>query len=166
MRSGLLTIWLLGCMLGTLPASALGTDHAATLAVVVPASAELSVNQSLSSKELGQIYLKKKQRWNDGTRIHPVNLHAEHPSRVEFSKIILGSLPAEQADYWNGLYFHGTTPPYSVQSEEAVIRYVSTTKGAIGYVNACNLDERIKPVLWIHDGNVSTSKPALNCTGN
>ena len=133
------------------------------MAVVVASNAEFAVIQQLAPRELSQIFWRKKQYWQGGARIYPINLHAEHLLRITFSKTVLGSPPSEQADYWNGLYFHGTTPPYSVQSEEAVLRYVSTTKGAIGYVSVCNLDERVKPVLWIYDNNVSTSKPAFNC---
>lgn len=166
MRSRLIIIWLFVSALAILPTLAQGTDHTGVVAVVIPTSPDLASNQPLSSKELSQIYWKKKQRWQDGTRIHPVNLHAAHPLRIEFSRTLLGSLPTEQADYWNGLYFHGITPPYSVQSEEAVIRYVSTTKGAIGYINACSLDDRVKAVLWIHDGSVYSAKPALNCPAN
>jgi len=133
------------------------------LAVIVSSNPEVAIIQQLASRELGLIFLRKKQYWQDGIRMRPVNLHAEHPLRLYFSKTVLGSLPNEQADYWNGLYFHGTTPPYSVQSEEAVLRYVSNTKGAIGYIGACKLDERVRPVLWIIDNTISTSKPALNC---
>ncbi len=133
------------------------------LAVIVSSTPEIAVIQQLATRELSLIYWRKKQYWQDGVRIHPVNLHAEHPLRMYFSKAVLGSLPNEQADYWNGLYFHGTTPPYSLQSEEAVLRYVSSTKGAIGYVDACRLDDRVKPVLWITGNTISTSKPVLNC---
>ena len=59
--------------------------------------------------------------------------------------------------------FHGTSPPYSVQSEEAVIRYVANTKGAIGYIDACKVDERVSAVLWIDDNKLSTTKPAFDC---
>ena len=133
------------------------------LAVIVSSNPETAVIQQLSPRDLGLVYWKKKQYWQGGARIRPVNLHAEHPLRIYFSKAVLDSLPSEQGDYWNGLYFHGTTPPYSVQSEEAVLRYVSITKGAIGYVDACNLDDRVKPLLWIENGTISPSKPNLNC---
>jgi hypothetical protein len=138
-------------------------EESRPLAVIVSSNADTAVIQQLSPRDLGPVYWKKKQYWQGGTRIRPVNLHAEHPLRIYFSKVVLGSLPSEQGDYWNGLYFHGTTPPYSVQSEEAVLRYVSMTKGAIGYVDACNLDERVKPLLWIDDNSVSNNKPALHC---
>lgn len=133
------------------------------LAIIVSSNPEIAFTQQLAVRELSQIYWRKKQYGPNGVRLHPVNLHAEHPLRLYFSKTVLGSLPNEQADYWNGLYFHGTTPPYSVQSEEAVLRYVSNTKGAIGYVNACKLDERVKPLLWLSDDSISASKPPLNC---
>lgn len=133
------------------------------LAVIVSSNPEIATIQPLAARELSLIYWRKKQYWQGGVRAHPVNLHAEHPLRLYFSKAVLGNLPNEQADYWNGLYFHGTTPPYSVQSEEAVLRYVANTKGAIGYVNACKLDERVKPVLWIDDDGISTGKPVLDC---
>ena len=132
------------------------------LAVIVSSTPEIAVIQQIATRELSLIYWRKKQYWQGGVRIHPVNLHAEHPLRLYFSKTVLGSLPNEQADYWNGLYFHGTNPPYSVRSEEAVLRYVSETKGAVGYVDACRLDERVKPVLWV--GNtITASRPAFNC---
>jgi ABC-type phosphate transport system substrate-binding protein len=138
-------------------------EESRPLAVIVSSSAETAVIQQLNSRDLAQVYWKKKEYWQGGARIRPVNLHAEHPLRLFFSKVVLDSLPSEQGDYWNGLYFHGTTPPYSVQSEEAVLRYVSITRGAIGYVDACNLDERVKPLLWIADNSISHTKPALHC---
>lgn len=154
-------VWAALCaLMAIFPAHA---EESQVLAVIVSNDPEITAIQQLGTRELEAIYWKKKQYWQGGTRIRPVNLHAEHPLRLQFSKTVLDSLPSEQADYWNGLYFHGTTPPYSVQSEEAVMRYVSITKGAIGYISACRLDERVKPLLWISDGNVSASKPALHC---
>lgn len=136
-----------------------------TIAVVVSSKADLAIIKQLTPPELSLIYWRKKQYWQGGVRIHPVNLHAEHPLRLDFSKAVLGSTPADQSDYWNGLYFHGTTPPYSLQSEEAALRYVATTKGAIAYVDACKIDESVKAILWINKGKVRTTAPEeLTCT--
>lgn len=79
--------------------------------------------------------------------------------------MILGSLPEAQIDYWNGQYFNGILPPYSVNSEEAVLRYIANTKGAIGYINACNLDKRVQSILWLKpSGEILKHKPTvLNC---
>ena len=118
----------------------------------------------VSSDELGLIYWRKQLYWEQGQRIKPVNLRPEHPLRQQFSQIILGSPPKKQIDYWNGQYFNGILPPYSVNSEEAVLRYVAQTIGAIGYVEACHVDNRVKAIMWIINNQVTIEEPAAkNC---
>jgi ABC-type phosphate transport system substrate-binding protein len=138
-------------------------NNTPVLAVIVSEKAENVPTKNLAANELNLIFWRKKEYWPGGVRIHPVNLHATHALRLQFSNTVLGSVPAKQIDYWNGLYYHGISPPYSVQSEEAVLRYVSDTKGAIGYVDACKVDARVKPLLWIENGEISTQKPNLSC---
>lgn len=132
----------------------------AVIAVIVPADQA----KAISLPELKLIYLRKKDYWANGKHIHAVNLPAEHPIRMQFSNKVLGSLPSAQYDYWNGVYFHGISPPYVVNSEEAVLRYVADTSGAIGYINACNVDSRVKAVAWLmENGELSTRQPELHC---
>jgi len=138
-------------------------EHPLVIAVVVPA-AEQAEKLKLTPSSLKLIYLRKQLYWPNGKRIVPFNLQSEHVLRSQFSLTVLGSLPKQQIDYWNGLYFNGIQPPQTVNSQEAVIRFISETKGAIGYVNACNLDDRVKPLLWIKDGDISTNSPLLNCS--
>ncbi|HOY69647.1 MAG TPA: hypothetical protein PL131_01790 [Methylotenera sp.] len=161
MLKTLLTLSLLFSALLHAPASL--ADETRSIAVVIASNAEITSAKSMLAEDLSLIYWRKKQYWQGGLRIHPVNLHAEHPLRLIFSKTVLGNLPAEQTNYWNGLYFHGTSPPYSVQSEEAVLRYVASTQGAIGYVDACKVDARVKAILWLDDNTLSTQKPAIKC---
>lgn len=120
--------------------------------------------KTISLAELRLIYWRKKTYWANGQRMHPVNLPADHPLRLQFSTSILGSLPSAQNDYWNGLYFHGTSPPHVVYSDEAVIRYIQETTGSIGYVDACKIDARVKPVFWIMpNGDMSSDLPNFSC---
>ena len=161
MRKFLLTLGLLISAL--LHSNVSLAEEARPIAVVIANSAEVTSIKSIYAEDLSLIYWRKKQYWQGGLRIHPVNLHAEHPLRLTFSKTVLGNLPAEQTNYWNGLYFHGTSPPYSVQSEEAVLRYVASTPGAIGYVDACKVDARVKAILWLDDNTLSAQKPAFKC---
>jgi ABC-type phosphate transport system substrate-binding protein len=139
-------------------------EESPPLAVIVSNLADVSDIKALKADELSLIYWRKKQYWQGGVRIHPVNLQAEHPLRLSFSKAVLGSPPSEQTTYWNGVYFHGISPPYTVQSDEAVLRYVTNTKGAIGYVDACKVDGRVKPLLWVINTKVTSTPPEkLNC---
>ena len=143
--------------------SARAEEHAPVLAVVVSAQ-QTTDNLKLSPNNLKLIYLRKQLYWPDGKRIMPVNLHTEHPLRSRFSQSVLGSLPKTQIDYWNGMYFNGIQPPYSVNSEEAVMRFIAQTPNAIGYVDACKLDERVKSLLWISKDAISANAPEkLSC---
>ncbi len=141
-------------------------EHTPILAVVVSAQ-QNSDNLKLSPNSLKLIYLRKQLYWPNGKRIFPVNLYTEHSIRSQFSQSVLGSLPKQQIDYWNGLYFNGIQPPHSVNSEEAVLRYIAQTPYAIGYVDACAVDERVKAVLWISDETIRMNAPEkLTCNSN
>lgn len=138
-------------------------ENTPVIAIIVASNQNIE-ELKLAPNDLSLIYWRKQLYWPNGQRIKPINLRSEHHLRQQFSQTILGSLPKAQIDYWNGQYFNGVLPPYTVNSEEAVIRYVAQTNGAIGYVQACLVDERAKAVIWLMpNGNVLSNKPTLNC---
>lgn len=147
-----------------LAASVQAAEDSRVIAVIVPAQAELA--PEIHADELGLIFWRKKLYASHGQALHPVNLHSEHPLRLRFSQQVLHSTPRSQINYWNGLYFHGVQPPFTVQSEEAMIRYVAETDGAIGYIDACHVDDRVKPVFWLTPAKLATEPPVLRCEGN
>lgn len=117
------------------------------IAVIVPA-APLSADAP-SREELASMYRRKALFWENGARIIPVNLPAAHPLRRSFSRLVLGALPEDLAAYWNAQYFHGIAPPYVLSSEEAVLQFVATTPGAIGYVNAAAVNGQVRVLLTL-----------------
>ncbi len=109
---------------------------------------------SVDANEARRIFLLRQRFWPGGRRIAPVNLPAASPLRRDFSVRVLGRTVKELSDYWNDLYFHGTEPPAVLDSERAVILYVSRTAGAIGYVRQGSLKtaperESVKVVLTV-----------------
>lgn len=155
--------WLAGLLLSVLPL-AHAESNSPVIAIIVNSGELKLANEAFSISELNLIYWRKQLYWPKGQRIKPVNLRPEHPLRQQFSQTVLGSLPKKQIDYWNGQYFNGILPPYSVNSEEAVLRYVAQTSGAIGYVDACHVDSRVKAVMWIEQDQISTQAPDnLDC---
>jgi len=102
---------------------------------------------TLSQEDLARIYRGKKLFWENGTRIIPVNLAASHSCRKRFSRLVLGLLPEEMQEYWNAQYFHGISPPYVLASEEAVLRFVAETPGAIGYLCTTATTAQVKALL-------------------
>jgi len=111
------------------------------IAVVVAAGTGSA--PALSAAMVAQIFRRKRQLWDDQSRIVPVNLPAFHPLRRNFSLWVLKRSPEDLRAYWDDRYFHGVLPPMVLASEEAVLRFVADTPGAVGYVSVCNVDKRV-----------------------
>jgi hypothetical protein len=103
----------------------------------------------LTREALSLIFKRKQKYWENGARIQPVNLPTGNPLRRAFSQAILGHSPEELEDYWREMYFHGVLPPHVLESEEAVILFVGSTPGAIGYVSGCVPDHQVNVVLVV-----------------
>ena len=108
-----------------------------------------TVDRLLSRETVSQIFTRKQNHWDSGLRIQPVNLPATHPLRRTFSQAVMGRLPEEMEDYWREMYFHGVLPPHVLASEEAVILFVASSPGVIGYVSTCYPDRRVTVVLVV-----------------
>ncbi len=96
---------------------------------------------------LRDIYLKKVFVDEEGNPLVPVNLPAGDPLRRAFSLSLLGKPSDALEGYWNARYFHGVRPPYVLGSPNAVVRFVASTEGAIGYVAACQLDDSVRELM-------------------
>lgn len=90
---------------------------------------------AMELETLRRIFLLRQRFWPDGTPAHPVNLPASSPVREHFSTAAFGQTVREMAPYWNERYFHGTRPPPTMASEEAVRLFLARTPGGVGYVS-------------------------------
>jgi hypothetical protein len=106
---------------------------------------------ALSTEDLALVYRRRKQ-FVGGQRVQPLNLPSAHPLRRFFSQQVLQRSPEELEDHWRDLYFNGIFPPFVLASEEAVLRFVATTPGAVGYVPLCLVDKRVAVVAVIDGG--------------
>ena len=131
-----------GCMQASL------ADEA--IAIVTQPSNEVS---NLSLETLKLVYLRKLMLDSNGNRWLPLNLPSSHELRIAFSLALFKSLPDEQESFWNEQYYQGITPPHVLASEEAVLRFVAITPGAIGYVHQRNVDDRVKVLAVIKLAN-------------
>lgn len=91
----------------------------------------------ISQQALRQIFLKRKTRWDDGSRILPVDQEFDRPVRSSFSEDVLGRSADAMQTYWQAQIFSGRAlPPTVLDDDEDVLNYVSSTIGAVGYVSA------------------------------
>lgn len=84
---------------------------------------------------VAQAFLKRVTRWPDDSAIHPVDLRPDSPTRRAFSERVLARSVSAVRSYWQQRIFSGRDlPPPELDSDDAVLRYVVNTAGAIGYV--------------------------------
>ena len=94
-------------------------------------SAELRV------KDVARLFLKTVRRWNSGAAVLPVDQTQTSPVRRMFTREVLGQTPGQLQEYWLRQTFSGREVPPPVRaSDGAVVDYVRSTEGAIGYVAA------------------------------
>jgi len=90
----------------------------------------------LERQLVADIFLKKTTRWPNGSPIAAVDLRFDNPVRREFSERVLRRSVSAVRSYWQQRIFTGRdVPPPELDSDEAVIRYVQSRRGAIGYVS-------------------------------
>lgn len=134
---------------GAAQAPARAESPAPSVVVIVNATVPA---RALTRAEVRRIFLLRERFWSDGRSLAPVNGPAGSPLRESFSRAVLGGPTRSFATYWNDLYFHGTSPPPTLESEQAVLLYVGRTAGAIGYVSdstAARLPPEVRPVLTV-----------------
>jgi ABC-type phosphate transport system substrate-binding protein len=91
---------------------------------------------STTREFVAQVFFKRITRWQGGDVVHPVDLRAESNVRRAFSGGVLKRSVAAVRSYWQQRIFSGRDlPPPELDSDEAVIKYVSSSPGAIGYVS-------------------------------
>jgi ABC-type phosphate transport system substrate-binding protein len=90
----------------------------------------------LDRKFVAEIFLRRATRWPDDTTVRPVDLGPDAPARSRFTQEILSRSVASVRSYWQQQIFSGQgLPPPELGDDEAVVAYVLSHPGAIGYVS-------------------------------
>lgn len=154
MRTRLLALVLLGASLpGTLAAAPPARrspppPEAAPaprfMVIVHPAN----VVESVSRKQLADLFLKKVTRWPDGATVHPVEPPETSLARAYFLSDVMGGKSAfAMKVFWNKRVLSGReVPPVQKGSDEEVAAFVRATPGAIGYLISATTPLRVKVV--------------------
>lgn len=126
-----------------------GERESLSIAIVVGVG---SPNRQVTVDTLRDLYLRRQRVWPDGERAMPVNLPADDPLRLAFSRRVLGRRPADLEPYWLRLYREGVQPPLVLQTSHAVCAYVAVEPAAIGYVAPDHVDQKSCRVLFVLAG--------------
>ncbi|WP_299941097.1 hypothetical protein [Sulfurimonas sp.] len=99
--------------------------------------------KDLSHSQIKAIFLKK-ITVIDNINIVPINLEARDSTREKFENKVLEMDFERLKSYWMNQHYLGKRPPISMQSSDSVKAFVKNVEGAVGYINASNLDESVK----------------------
>jgi len=102
---------------------------------------------SLTAREVSQIFFKKSDSWPDGTTAVPVDQKVDSSVRAAFSQAIHSKSPSAVDAYWQKRIFSGRgLPPVTQASDAQVVAFVRSTPGAIGYVSTGAPTQGVKVV--------------------
>jgi ABC-type phosphate transport system substrate-binding protein len=128
----------------------------AVVATVKPIQAEVEVianpsvaADSISKADLKKIFLGEKSGLGGGSKVVPVLLR-QGSDHAEFVSKYLGESPVSLLLAWRGLVMSGeATMPKSFDTDAEVVEYVTSTPGAIGYIDSKTPHKTAK-VLEVH----------------
>lgn len=110
---------------------------------------------TLDTSELRPIFQTRKNSWGNGEDAVPLNLPEDNKLRREFDQAVLGLDAERAARYWKDRKIRGgARPPKQLSNTAAVLAAVAANPGAIGYVNASEVNKSVKVVARIVAGKL------------
>ncbi len=101
---------------------------------------------SLDRQMVQKIFLGKKSRWSDKTKIVPAMLKSGS-TRDTFLNDYVKKSPSQFENFWNQAIFTGKgTPPKTFASEKELVSYVAATAGAVGFVSSGTSTAGVKKI--------------------
>lgn len=113
---------------------------AADFAVVVSRDSHIS---SMELARIRDVFLKRRNFEGD-IKLVPVNPLGEDEMRRLFEEQVLQMNRSDINRYWTTSHFQGIKPPTTQASLESVKRFVERVDGAIGYLPASMVDNKVK----------------------
>jgi ABC-type phosphate transport system substrate-binding protein len=119
-------------------------QNAESLVVVVNSN---SSTDSLSKKQLIDIYMGRFNKFPNGDSVMPVDFDSPSENREKFYEMLVGLSERKVNAYWSRLLFSGrATPPKKAESVAEVISIIQNDTSALAYVTANDVQKGMKIV--------------------
>lgn len=103
--------------------------------------------RTLTVVELRRMFMKQSRMWPHAESVVPVDWDATSPNREAFSKQVLARSVREMGNYWvQQSVTQGLAPPSTQRSARALLRFIASVPGAIGYLPPGDLDDTVAVV--------------------
>ncbi|MCV2362130.1 phosphate ABC transporter substrate-binding protein [Paucibacter sp. DJ1R-11] len=129
-------------LLAGLAALALAGAAQADIAVIVhPSNAT-----ALDDEQISKIFLGQTKTFSGGGEAVPVD-QKEGATREDFGNKVLKKNPSQLKALWaRQIFTGGAKPPREMGGDDEVLKFVASTPGAIGYVDAGKANSSVKVV--------------------
>jgi ABC-type phosphate transport system substrate-binding protein len=121
-----------------------GSGYAQKIKIIVNESNDVT---SVSKEQLSRLFLKKTTKWDNGTKVTPVDLVSNSDVRESFCEKIHGKSISAIKAYWQKKIFTGKgIPPVELKSDTEIIEFVRSNPGAVAYVSASTNTAGVKVI--------------------
>lgn len=104
--------------------------------------------EKMSREEVVFVFMGRWRQLPSGIAAQPVDSPIDSPERAAFYRQLVNKSPSEIKAYWSRLVFSGgARPPISSESREEQLRILSSTQGAVGYLERSMIDNRVRIVF-------------------
>lgn len=107
---------------------------------------------TMTSSQVRDFYFKRKRTWADGTNVRFIDRTNDSAIRTLFLSRTLKKNSEELDLYWIGQkLYSGESAPLKESTDILTVQFVSTFKGAIGYISAPSQSENIKVIKVVDE---------------
>lgn len=120
--------------------------------VAVIANKDVPVD-TIAKSELLDLYTLEIGLWNNGQDVTIFDLKPKGEVKNTFYNYLGKSTSRMKSIWMKRMLSRGDDPPESLESEELVLKKVSSTPGAIGFISKSNVSEEVKILVEIEMKN-------------
>jgi ABC-type phosphate transport system substrate-binding protein len=118
--------------------------------VVVIANEDVPIN-TITKTELLDIYTLEIGLWDNGQDITIFDLKPKGEVKDTFYNYLDKSTSRMKSIWMKKMLSRGDDPPESLKSEEIILKKVSSTTGAIGFISKSKVNEEVKILIEIEN---------------
>ncbi len=113
--------------------------------IAIISNPDMEIN-SLRAKDVLRIFLRKKKTLSG--RVVKIAIQKDKPLHAEFVHDYIHKTPKQFTRYYKKMIFTGKgRPPKKVRDDAAMLHWVATTPGAIGYISAGTANDTVKVIV-------------------
>jgi hypothetical protein len=112
-----------------------------------------------SRAQLMQLYLRKTDRFSDGTAANLFHLPRDSAGHQQFCMGLLNLTANQYQSYWSRLLFTGNVAATQYRTEQQLISLIAADDNAIGYVSVQTKLNGLRAVAILRDRELEIIKP-------